>query len=237
MIHFPLHLNRKDVALALRYAGGAPGLNGQSRFGIQASFSETVKVQWLRLIASHDPPRIQDTAKGRVVCLLDPAPPQQNLVHLSPAALVDAGHARDIAHAVPCAGLHLRSSRGRTSDTRRLSRGKRSDIDSKDVVTWIPTRAWSGVNLVDHRKWGVSIFPLDATKTGHWHEIEVLAEPFKALGADRGRQTITQRRQAPTAAQQNNERIQRKLANHDRKMGRPAKKRRGRPKGSTNVQH
>jgi hypothetical protein len=64
-----------------------------------------------------------------------------------------------------------------------------------------------------------------------------LAEPFKALGADRGRQTVTQRRRTSTAAEKNNERIQRKLANHDRKMGRPAKKRRGRPKGSTNVEH
>jgi hypothetical protein len=128
---------------------------------------------------------------------------------------------------------HLRSKRGRTRDTRRLSRGKQND----DEVTWIPTRAWSGVNLVDHRKWGVIILAPDDTKTGHWHEIEVLAEPFKVFGADRGRQTITQRRQTPTATQQNNERIQRKLANHDRKMGRPAKKRRGRPKGSTNVQH
>jgi hypothetical protein len=132
---------------------------------------------------------------------------------------------------------HLRSKRGRTRDTRRLSRGKRSDIDSKDVVTWIPTRAWSGVNLVDHRKWGVIILAPDATKTGHWHEIEVLAEPFKALGADRGRQTVTQRRRTSTAAEKNNERIQRKLANHDRKKGRPAKKRRGRPKGSTDVRH
>ena len=128
---------------------------------------------------------------------------------------------------------HLRSKRGRTRDTRRLSRGKQND----DEVTWIPTRAWSGVNLVDHRKWGVIIFASDASKTGHWREIEVLAEPFMALGADRGRQTLAQRRQAPTAAEKNNERIQRKLANHDRNMGRPAKKRRGRPKGSTNVQY
>jgi hypothetical protein len=131
---------------------------------------------------------------------------------------------------------HLRSKRGRTSDTRRLSRGKRSDIDSNDAVSWIPTRAWSGVNLVDHRKWGVIILA-DVAKTGHWREIEVLAEPFKALGADRGRQTLAQRRQSLSAAEKNNERIQRKLANHDRKMGRPAKKRRGRPIGSTNVQH
>jgi hypothetical protein len=128
---------------------------------------------------------------------------------------------------------HLRSKRGRARDTRRLSRGKQRD----DEVTWIPTRAWSGVNLVDHRKWGVIILADNHQKTGHWHEIEVLAEPFKALGADRGRQTIAQRRQALTAAEKNNERIQRKLANHDTKMGRPAKKRRGRSKGSTNVQH
>ena len=128
---------------------------------------------------------------------------------------------------------HLRSKRGRTRDTRRLSRGKQNG----DEVTWIPTRAWLGVNLVDHRKWGVIIFASDATKTGHWREIEVLAEPFLALGADRGRQTIAQRRYAPTPAEKNNERIQRKLANHDRNMGRPVKKRRGRPKGSTNVQY
>ena len=63
----------------------------------------------------------------------------------------------------------------------------------------------------------------------------MLAEPFKALGADRGRQTIAQGTQPPDG--KNNERIQRKLANHDRNMGRPAKKRRGRPKGSTNIQH
>jgi hypothetical protein len=127
---------------------------------------------------------------------------------------------------------HLQSRRGRTSDTRRLSRGIRND-PAGDDVRWIPTRAWSNVNLVDHRKWGVIILALDDPKSESWRNIEVLAEPFKALGADRGRKTIAQRRQAPT----NNERIQRKLANHDRKMGRPAKKRRGRPKGSTNVQH
>lgn len=128
---------------------------------------------------------------------------------------------------------HVRSKRGRARDTRRLARGKQRD----DEVEWIRTRAWSGVNLVDHRKWGMMILASDVAKTGHWRDIEVLAEPFKALGADRGRQTITQSRQTPTAARQNNERIQRKLANHDRKMGRPAKKQRGRPVGSTNVRH
>jgi hypothetical protein len=128
---------------------------------------------------------------------------------------------------------HLLSERGRTRDTRRLSRGKQNNDD----VAWIPTRAWSDVHLADDRKREVTILAPDDPKSGSWRSIEVLAEPFKALGADRGRQTITQGRRTPTTAEKNNERIQRKLANHDRKMGRPAKKRRGRPKGSTNLQH
>jgi hypothetical protein len=129
---------------------------------------------------------------------------------------------------------HLRTKRGRTSDTRRLSRGTRIDV-AGDEVTWIPTRAWSNVQLADDRKRGVIILALDNPKSGSWRSIDVLAEPFKALGADRGRQTIAQGTQPPDG--KNNERIQRKLANHDRNMGRPAKKRRGRPKGSTNIQH
>ena len=127
---------------------------------------------------------------------------------------------------------HIRSKRGRTRDTRRLSRGKQNS----DEATWIPTRAWLGVKLVDHRKWGVVILGPDGKKTGHWHDIEVLAEPFKVLGADRGRRTIAQSTQ-PSGHEGNNERIQRKLAKHDAMMGRAPKKRRGRPKGSTNVPH
>jgi hypothetical protein len=129
---------------------------------------------------------------------------------------------------------HLRSKRGRARDTRRLARGKQRD----DEVTWIPTRAWwSGVNLVDHRKLGMIIFANDHQKTGHWVDIEVLAEPFKALGADRGRQTIAQRSESLAGARKNNERIRLKLAKHDGEMGRATNKRRGRPKGSTNVRH
>jgi hypothetical protein len=101
----------------------------------------------------------------------------------------------------------------------------------------LPTRAWSDVNLVDHRKWGLIILAENHQKTGHWSNIEVLAEPFKALGADRGRQTIAQRRESLADAEKNNERIRRKLAKHDGKMGRAASKPRGRPKGSTNVRH
>jgi hypothetical protein len=57
----------------------------------------------------------------------------------------------------------LHSKRGRARDTRRLARG----IQRNDEVTWIPTRAWSGVNLVDHRKWGMIILGEDHQKTGH----------------------------------------------------------------------
>jgi hypothetical protein len=128
---------------------------------------------------------------------------------------------------------HVRSKRGRTRDTRRLARGKQRQGE----VEWIPTRAWSGVNLVDHRKLGMTILADNHQKTGPWTDIEVLSEPFKALGADRGRQTIAQNRESLTAAEKNNDRIRRKLAKHDRKMGRATSKRRGRPKGSTNVQH
>ncbi|SFI39726.1 hypothetical protein [Bradyrhizobium sp. Gha] len=127
---------------------------------------------------------------------------------------------------------HVSSKRGRPRDTRRLARGKQ-----RDEVEWIPTRAWSGVNLVDHRKWGMIIFADDHQTTGQWRDIDVSAEPFKALGADRGRQTIAQRSDSLVRARKNNERVRLKLAKHDAEMGRPAMTLRGRPKGSTNVRH
>jgi hypothetical protein len=63
---------------------------------------------------------------------------------------------------------------------------------------------------------------LDARNTGHWREIEVMAQPFKALGVDRATDYRTAQASADHC-RKNNERIQRKLANHDRNTGRPAK--------------
>src|ERR1700682_2657898 len=82
---------------------------------------------------------------------------------------------------------------------------------------------------------GSSVKPslLSTHQKGHWRHIDVLAELFKALGADRGRQTIAQARESLADAEKNNERIRLKLAKHDRGMGRVTGKRRGRPKGST----
>lgn len=127
---------------------------------------------------------------------------------------------------------HLSSKRGRARDTRRLARGQQSP----DEVTWIPTRVWSDVKLVDHRQWGMVIFS-DEHQKGLWRHIDVLSEPFKALGADRGRQTLAQRSESLGIARKNNERVRLKLTKHDAGMGRPTEKRRGRPKGSTNVRH
>lgn len=128
---------------------------------------------------------------------------------------------------------HLRSKRGRARDTRRLARGKQED----GQITWIPTRAWADVTLVDHRKRGMTPITSDHPKAVRWSDIDVLAEPFKGLGADRGRQTIAQRQDLLAVAKKNNERVRAKLAKHDELAGRAVRKTRGRPKASTNVRH
>lgn len=99
-------------------------------------------------------------------------------------------------------------------------------------MAWIPSRAWSGA-VVDHRKLGMILSADDHL----WSGVDVLAEPFKVLGADRGRPTIAQRQDPLAAAKKNNERVRAKLTKHDQTMGRAVQKPRGRPKGSTNVRH
>ncbi|WP_271612661.1 hypothetical protein [Bradyrhizobium sp. CCBAU 21362] len=128
---------------------------------------------------------------------------------------------------------HMRSKRGRARETRRLARGKQDD----GQTTWIPTRAWLKLTLFDHRKRGMILVAGDNPKAVRWSDIDVLAEPFKALGADRGRQTIAQRPDLLAVAKKSNERVQAKLAKHDELAGRAVRKPRGRPKASTNVRH
>lgn len=128
---------------------------------------------------------------------------------------------------------HMRSKRGRARDTRRLARGKQDD----GQITWIPTRAWLNFALFDHRKRGMILVAGDNPRAVQWSDIDVLAEPFKALGADRGRQTMAQRQDLLAVAKKNNERVRAKLAKHDELAGRAVKKPRGRPKGRGNVRH
>ncbi|MGQ2186086.1 hypothetical protein ACT4MK_22415 [Bradyrhizobium barranii] len=137
-----------------------------------------------------------------------------------------------IAETATILRAHLRGRRGRARDTRRLARGKNDD----GQVSWIPTRAWSNPALVDHRKRGM-ILGAGGPQDAGWSEIDVLSEPFKVLGADRGRQTIAQRQDLLAVAKKNNERVRAKLAKRDELAGRVVKKPRGRPKGSTNVRH
>lgn len=126
---------------------------------------------------------------------------------------------------------HLRIKRGRALDARRLARGQNED----GRTSWIPTRAWLNSALVDHRKRGMILVAGDNSGTVHWSDIDVLAEPFKVLGADRGRKTIAQREELLAVAKKGNERVLAKLVKHDELAGRAVKKPRGRPKASTNV--
>lgn len=140
---------------------------------------------------------------------------------------------RAIAETGAILRVHLRSTPGRARDGRRLARGQNEDSQT----SWIPTREWLNFALVDHRKRGMILVAGAQPKSVRWSDIDVLAEPFKALGADRGRQTIAQRQDLLAVARKSNERVRAKLEKHDELAGRAVKKPRGRPKGSTNVQH
>jgi hypothetical protein len=115
--------------------------------------------------------------------------------------------------------------------TRRFAKGRRGEGD----VDWIPARSWASATIVDDRRLGVVLQEDEAHGATVWRHITVQAEPFKALGVDRGRQTVSQREPNPRTLIEKNDRIRKKLELQRAKMGLAPQKLRGRPKGSKNV--
>jgi hypothetical protein len=116
--------------------------------------------------------------------------------------------------------------------TRRFAKGRRGEGE----VDWIPARSWAIATMVDDRKLGLVLLQEDeAHGATVWRHITVQAEPFKALGVDRGRQSVSQREPNPRTLIEKNDRIRKKLELQSAKMGLAPEKPRGRPKGSKNV--
>jgi hypothetical protein len=99
--------------------------------------------------------------------------------------------------------------------------------------SWIAAGDWRSASIVDDRRTGLILQSPTETVAAAWRRIDVLAAPFKAMGADLGRRAL-----AMSAAQRlgegekNKERIKRKRALHAADMGREPIKRRGRKKGA-----
>jgi hypothetical protein len=118
---------------------------------------------------------------------------------------------------------------------RRFAKGRHgTGVES----AWIAAREWRSASIVDDRRAGLILQSPTETVAAAWRRIDVLAAPFKAMGADLGRRAL-----AMSAAQRlgegekNKERIKRKRALHAADMGREPIKRRGRKKGSRNLAH
>jgi hypothetical protein len=104
--------------------------------------------------------------------------------------------------------------------------------------SWIPAGHWRSASIVDDRRAGMILQSPTETVATAWRNIDVLASPFKAMGADLGRRALAlSEAQRLGEGEKNQERIRRKRALHEADMGREPIKRSGRKKGSRNLAH
>ncbi len=131
------------------------------------------------------------------------------------------------------AGKH---SRAETSvKARPLARGSRG---AGEESLWIPAGHWRAADVIEDRRAGLILQLSGEAVDAAWRRIDVLAAPFKAMGADRGRRALALSEvQRLGEGEKNRQRIKRKRALHDADMGRAPIKRGGRKKGSRNLVH
>jgi hypothetical protein len=128
-----------------------------------------------------------------------------------------------------------RSPGGRPVKLRPFAKGSHG---AGAVSAWISARDWRSASIVDDRRAGLILQSPTETVAAAWRSIDVLASPFKAMGADLGRRALAlSEAQRLGEGEKNQERIRRKHALHEADMGCDPSKRGGRKKGSRNLAH